>query len=260
MGDVISANTTIGYHANQSDKYLELEGVRMLMHNTREGNRMVRYVYGDTIPYTVLAGYNVGGWDVYMSCKDSAFNQIGNAVHIQDQKYGSSSFILDRGLTIPSSARSVCYYVDIWFGSDPSQYYRFNVIKPLKATEYYQRVEWRNEYGGISFFDFTGAKTETDNVNIDTYEKNVFDYYDTSTEFERKKIYKNDYDKTVKLTSHLMEEGGKWIFNSLIRSKKVWTYVNGMKYYIIPKSVEVTEDNTYNNIYKATLTYTYSDI
>lgn len=251
-----SGYTTIGYHANQSDKMLTMEGVQMLMHNWRNGMDITRYVYGDTIPYSVLIGTNVGGWSYSVSYKDSAYNELYNTGTQTDHRY-ENSYLLDRVITIPSMVKSTAYYVDISLGTDT---YRFNVIKPLKATEYYQRVEWRNEYGGISFFDFTGAKTETDSVNIDTYEKNVFDYHENNSEFERKKIYKNNYEKTVKLTSHLMEEGGKWIFNSLMRSKKVWTYVNGFKYYIIPKSVEVSEDNTYNNIYKAQLTYTYSDI
>jgi hypothetical protein len=151
---------------------------------------------------------------------------------------------------------SNAFYVDITVGSDTI---RFNVIRPLKATEYYQRVYWRNEYGGISFFDFTGQRTESDNVDIETYEKNVFDYYETD-EFERKKIYSNSYKKSVSLKSHLMEEDGKWIFNSLMRSKKVWTEVNGKTYYIIPTSISVDEDQTYNNIFTAKLQYEYSDI
>lgn len=252
----VSGYTTIGYHANQSEKMLTMEGVQMLMHNVREGKPLIRYVYGNTIPYSLLIGKNNGGWSYSVSYKDSAFNELYNTGTQTDRRY-DNSYIADRGITIPSFVKSTAYYVDITLGTET---YRFNVIKPLKATEYYQRVEWRNEYGGISFFDFTGAKTETDNVNIETYEKNVFDYHQNASEFERKKIYKNQYEKTVKLSSHLMEEQGKWIFNSLMLSKKVWTYVNGKKYYIIPKSVEVNEDNTYNNIYKATLTYTYSDI
>jgi len=252
----VSGYTTIGYHANQSEKYLEMSGVQMLMHNWRNGSEIIRYVYGDTIPYSVLLGTNIGGWSYSVSYKDSAYNELYNSGTQTDHNYTSGTYIVDRGITIPSWIRNSIYYVDITLGTNT---YRFNVIKPLKATEYYQRVEWRNEYGGISFFDFTSARSETDSVNIETYEKNVFDYHETN-EFERKKIYKNNYDKTVKLTSHLMEEGGQWIFNSLMRSKQVWTYVNGYKYYIIPKSVEVTEDSTYNNIYKATLTYTYSDI
>jgi hypothetical protein len=57
-----------------------------------------------------------------------------------------------------------------------------------------------------------------------------------------------------------MKEDGKWAFNSLMSSKKLWTYVNGKEYSIIPKSIEVQEEQTKNNIYTARLVYTYSDI
>lgn len=251
----VSGYTTIGYHANQSEKMLEMVGVKMLSNNKRGETNIIRYVYGNAIDFSLLVGRNVGGWNYSMSCKDSAYNEIWNSGNQTDRRT-SDSYIVDRSLEIPSSVKSSTYYVDLRIGDNT---YRYNVIKPLKATEYYQRVEWRNEYGGISFFDFTGSKTETDGVSIDTYEKNLFDYHEVE-DFERKKIYKNNYEKTVKLTSHLMEENGKWIFNSLMRSKKVWTYVNGFKYYIIPTNIEVTEDQDYNGIFKATLTYKYSDI
>ena len=81
-----------------------------------------------------------------------------------------------------------------------------------------------------------------------------------NNEYEIKKIYSNNYDKSVKLTSHLLEENGKWFINSLARSKKVWTEINGKTHYIIPKSVDAVEDSTYNNIYTATLTYEYSQL
>ena len=255
--EYVSGRTTIGYHANQSADYLQIaEGVQMLMNNKSNERNIILYVYGDTIPYSVLTGRNTGGWTLLVTYLDSAFNVVGSA-QTQEQRHYSDRLIVDTEITIPSHLRSSTYYVDIKLGS--SNPIRFNIIKPLKATEYYQRVMWRNEYGGISFFDFTGARSETDTISMETYEKNVYDYYDVEA-YEKKKIYKNGYEKTVKLTSHLMEENGKWLFNSLARSKQVWTFVNGKKYFIIPKSIEVAEDGTYNNIYKATLTYTYSDI
>ena len=251
----VSGNTTIGYMANQSDKWLVIDGVKMLMHNRREGQDITRYVYTPIIPYSVLIDDNNRTWNYTVSLKDSAFNQFWSSAYTDSAQ--TSGYIQEREIWIPQDEFNSAYYVDITLGNDT---YRFNVIKPLKATEYYQRVQWYNEYGGISFFDFTGARAETDSVDISTYEKNIFDYYDENTRFERKKIYKNDYEKTVKLTSHLMEENGRWIFNSLMRSKRVWTYVNGYTYYIIPTAIEVAEDSNYNNIYKATLTYKYSDI
>lgn len=254
MGTV-SGNTAIGYQANQADKYKYAQGVQMLL-NKRRGNDgiMTLYTYSNFIPYSVLCGPDLGGYSVTVSCKDSANNEIYS--HMDTAHRTTSNYILDGGITVPSNIFNSTYYVDVTLGTETT---RFNVIKPLKATEYYQRILWRNEYGGISFFDFTSSKSESDSVDIETYEKNIFDYYTTS-EYERKKIYSNDYKKTVTLTSHLMEEDGKWIFNSLMRSKKVWTTVNGKTYYIIPKSIEVNEDQSYNNIFTAKLQYEYSDI
>ena len=251
----VSGNTTIGYHANQSDKYKYAQGAQMLLNKNRGTNgTMILYTYNNVIPYSVLCGIDTGGWNVTVSVKDSAFNEV--YLYTSTSRRTSSNMIIDTSETIPQTAMTSGYYVDITIGTQTT---RFNIIKPLKATEYYQRILWRNEYGGISFFDFTGSRSESDSVDIETYEKNIFDYHDNN-EFERKMIYKNDYKKTVSLTSHLLEEDGKWIFNSLMRSKKVWTTINGKTYYIIPKSIDVQEDQTYNNIYTVKLTYEYSDI
>lgn len=257
----VSGYSTIGYHCNQSEKMLEIDGVQMLMHNYRGDTPIVRYVYENSIPFSTLITPNTTSWVYSISCKDSRNQEIWNSGNITDRPYISDTLIQDREVQYPSElendAQNDIFYVDLTLGGNT---YRFNVIKPLKATEYSQRVEWRNEYGGISFFDFTSDREESDSVKITTYEKNVFDYHDMISEFEKKKIYKNDYDKTVKLTTHLMEENGRWIFNSLMMSKSVWTYINGNKYYIIPQSINVKEDSTYNNIFTAELTYTYSDI
>ena len=251
----VSGNTTIGYHANQSDKYKYAQGAQMLLNKNRGTNgTMILYAYNNVIPYSVLCGIDTGGWNVKVSVKDSAFNEVYS--YASTSRRTTPNMIIDTSATIPQTAMTSGYYVDITIGTQTT---RFNIIKPLKATEYYQRILWRNEYGGISFFDFTGSRSESDSVDIETYEKNIFDYHDNN-EFERKMIYKNDYKKTVSLTSHLLEEDGKWIFNSLMRSKKVWTTINGKTYYIIPKSIDVQEDQTYNNIYTVKLTYEYSDI
>ena len=251
----VSGNTTIGYHANQSDKYKYAQGAQMLLNKNRGTNgTMILYTYNNVIPYSVLCGSDTGGWNVTVSVKDSAFNEVYS--YTSTGRRTTSNMIVDTNATIPQTAMTSGYYVDITIGTQTT---RFNIIKPLKATEYYQRIQWRNEYGGISFFDFTGSRSESDSVDIEAYEKNIFDYYDNEY-FERKMIYSNDYNKTISLKSHLMEEDGKWIFNSLMRSKKVWTTVNGKTYYIIPKSIAVEEDQQYNNIYTAKLTFEFSDI
>ena len=64
---------------------------------------------------------------------------------------------------------------------------------------------------------------------------------------------------SIKLKSHIMERDGRWVFNSLERSKRLWVEENGVKRYIIPNSVEVTEEADYNGLFTATLKYQYSE-
>lgn len=248
----VTGNTTYGYLANQSDKYKYINNVQMLINTNRD---QIRYVYGDTIPFSFLWGDGTAGFTVTIEYLDSAYNVIHTET-VQYRTSGYDSHIVDTSISIPSEYSASTYYVDITIGGIT---YRFNVIKPLKAADEYQRVFWRNEYGGISFFDFTGARSESDGIEIETYEKSIYDYYENPA-FERKKIYSQEITKTVKLSSHLMEENGKWEFNSLMRSKLLWTIINDKTHYIIPKSMEVNEDQTYDNIYTATLTYEYSDL
>lgn len=242
--DNIFGNVTPGYQANQSDRYMYLSSPTILLNRNRNE---VRYTYSQNIPFTVIGS---GSTTISYVVKDSSLTTLTSATETLTVSFTDHSY------TIPLSVYNDASYVDITMNNTT---WRFKVIKPLKATEYYQRVLWRNEYGGIEFFDFTGTRSESDNIDIESYEKNIFDFY-TNPEYELKKIYSNKVNKQVKITSHLLEADGRWFANSLIRSKKVWTKINNKTHYIIPKNVEVQEDGTYNNIYTVTLTYEYSQL
>lgn len=248
----MSGYTTCGYMANQSDKFKYLDACEVALNTNRN---QVRYIYGTRISYSLLIGNASSEYTITYSLKNSTLTEIYSATETIATA-GYSSHIIDKSWTFPYTYLNLISYLDI---SVSGKTVRFKILKPLKAAEGYQRVYWRNEYGGIEFFDFTGQRSETDSVDIETYEKNIYDMYDNS-EYEIKKIYSNNYGKSVKLTSHLMEENGKWFTNSLMRSKRVWTVINEKTHYIIPKSVEVSEDGTYNNIYTVSLTYEYSQL
>lgn len=252
----VSGNSTIGYVANQSENFLILGDTQLLMNKHRgdSSNPITFYIYENKIPYSVLLDEGVDEWNFTVKLYDSS-NSLIVQYQLSGEKSDPNSVIADYEFEINQQYFDRAFYVDLYAGNDMV---RFEVIKPLKAAETFQRVLWRNEYGGISFFDFTGARSETDSVDTSTYEKNIFDYYDNYGVYERKQIYSNGYNKQVTLTSHLLKEDGKWIFNSLMKSKKVWTIINDKTYYIIPKSISVDEDGTYNGIYTAKLTYTYS--
>lgn len=263
LGDV-SGYTTYGYLANQSEKYLPTNCI-ILSNNKVYDRGGLLYTMGRTVHYSVLAGGSIGTrFTVTITIYDSAMNVLQT-----DSGYSNvpsaNPVITDFQYDIPVNLwQTNATYVEIQVSSPTTNRIRFQIIRPLSSAEGWQRIFWRNEYGGLSFFDFTSSSSESDSIEVETYEKNIFDYYsyDTSSgdTFERKKIYSSKIGKTVKVKSHLMEKNGKYIFNSLARSKKIWTYVNGNCHYIIPKALEVAEDQTYNDIYTATFSYEYSDL
>ena len=249
----INACTTNGYLANSSSKYLTLNNEIAL--NTRVGdNDIVFYTYGSTIPFSMLRSSNSGGLTYTVNYKDSTRKTIQTKSF--DKRFSwEDTNLVDTSISIPKEIQDQVYYVDIVLGD---RTYTFNVIKPLKTVGTWKRVYWRNEYGGIQFFDFTSSEVESHSFEIETYEKNIFDYYEDN-DSELKKIYKSTNSMSIKLKSHIMEKDGRWVFNSLERSKRLWVAENGVKRYIIPNSVEVTEESDYNGLYTATLKYQYSE-
>jgi len=263
LGEV-SGYTTYGYLANQSEKYLPTS-LTILSNNKVYDRGGLNYTMDRTVHYSVLAGGNIGfRFGVTTSIYDSAMNLIESGWTYVTVPTTNPS-IKDLQYSIPVNRwYTNAAYLDIQVSSSESNRIRFQIIRPLNSAEGWQRIFWRNEYGGISFFDFTNTTSESDSIEIETYEKNIFDYYyydtDSGDTFERKKIYSSNIKKSVKVKSHLMEKNGKYIFNSLARSKKIWTYVNGNCHYIIPKDLEVVEDQNYNDIFTATFTFEYSDL
>ena len=249
----INACTTNGYIANSSSKYLTLNNEIAL--NTTVGNsNIIFYTYDSTIPFSILRNSNIGGITYIVNYKDSTKATIQTKQY--DKRFSwEDTNLVDTSISIPTSIKDRVYYVDIVLGNKT---YTFNVIKPLKTVGTWKRVYWRNEYGGIQFFDFTSAEVESHSFEIETYEKNIFDYYEDN-DSELKKIYKSTNAMSIKLKSHIMERDGRWVFNSLERSKRLWVEENGIKRYIIPNSVEVTEESDYNGLYTATLKYQYSE-
>lgn len=252
----VNAYVTYGYLANQSQKYLPLEEITVLSNSKTTDRGGLLYLYDKYVDFSVLISDTATGFPLTVAYLDNAMNRIDTVVRLIPITVPQVT-IRDFHLDLNSNLLAQSTYIEVYVNSQTPQL-RYQVIKPLKATENNQRVWWRNEYGGLSFFDFCGKHEESDDIAIETYEKNIFDFY-TNPEFERKKIYKNDIEKSVTLTSHLMKKEGIYIFNSLIRSKKVWTIVNNKVHYIIPKNVDL-EEQTYDNIFVAKLTYNYSEL
>lgn len=249
-----------GYMCNQGNKYLTMSTVEIPAQNFSRGsnkgvwNNTILYVYGGNIPFSFYtSGTGISHIDVVY--RNSAYERIvAFDWNDPDAHASGNNYLVDTYIPLDSMPADT-FYVDVKFESQDS-FVRYNVIKPLKASEYSQRILWRNSYGGISFFDFTGQKSETRDLGVSTYQKSIFDYY-TNPMNELEKIYDNEVKYNVTLKSHLFENDGKYIFNDLAQSPDVWTVINGETYAIIIDSVSVEETDR-NNIYEATVRYHYS--
>lgn len=265
LANINSNFITQGYMCNQGDKYISLNalnGVKVAQ-NMKRGtqrsyaNNTLLYIYGTTIPLSLYKN-NVQGITItydYVDSDNTVLESGSTSFNMPYSDYRLWNFTIDLASNTGYSERfKQSTYIDLHVPSDGI--IRYNVIKPLKATEYYQRVYWRNSYGGISFFDFTGQKTETRDLETSTYQKSIYDYY-TDPRNELDKIYDNKIKYSVTLKSHLFENDGKYVFNDLMQSPEVWTEINGQQYAIIIDTVSVEETDR-NNIYEATVKYHYS--
>lgn len=257
LGTLDDNYISIGYMCNQGNKFLDGSFAQVAQNysrgNTQDAdNNTILYVYAPSIPISFYAG-NLGGMTITIDYLGSDYQVLSSDTQTW-RNTDSERKLWDLDLQLNSYAYTHSFYVDVNLGTTAKV--RYNVIKPLKATEYYQRIKWRNSYGGVSFFDFTGQKTETRDLTVQTYQKNIFDYY-TDSKNELEKIYDNQVKYTVTLKSHLFENDGKYIFNDLLQSSSVWTTINGQDYAIIIESLSVDETDN-NNVYEATLRYRYS--
>lgn len=264
LGSITGNSISQGYMVNQGFRYIPLNTLPynwMIAQNVSRGsskgdrNNTLLYVYGDTIPvswyHKALTSLSV---DVmYMSSAHAT--EHTETKTLSDTANG---WLHNAEVLLNSTYKRDAYYIALKFynGEDTFGYLVYNVIKPLKATEYYQRIYWRNSYGGISFFDFTGQKSETRDLEVTTYTKNVYDFY-TQDRNEKDMPYENEVKYAVTLKSHIIEQDGVYVFNDLIQSPEVWTEINGEAYGIILDSVNVEEDNR-NNLFTATIKYKYS--
>lgn len=255
---------TPGYMCNQGEKYLVNSGITVAQNISRGtswttdyiDNRTLLYLYEPIIPVSFYKS-EANDTTINVYYRDSAFTVLGSQT-----------------ITVPASTKQLhevnihigdgspyngyfnnSFYVDVEI--DDEKTIRYNVIKPLKAAEYFQRIYFRNSYGGTSFFDFTGRKTETRSLSVKTYDKNVYGYY-TADINEKEIIYDNEVNYTTTLKSHLFSTDGVYLFNDMLQSSKQWTVINGETYAIIIDSISVEEVDDNNNIWEATVSYHFS--
>lgn len=247
-----------GYSVNQGVDYMYIPSLDcVLAQNVSRGesqgyeNNTRLYVYKPNIQVSILQG----GYGNRVSMGISYLNSIGNSIKQTSSSYTLKGGLNDINIPLDEATLKNAYYVTVSFGGKFTL--KYDVIKPLKATQTVERIEWRNEYGGISFFDFTSERTESVSVSSKDYNSQMLTYYENGYNGS-----KHIYDKTVELSvsikSHLIDKNGIYIFNSLRKSTYVYTTINNKRYVIDITNVQVNETDV-DNVYQATITYKVLD-
>lgn len=245
-----------GYSVNQGGTYIPNFSNIKLAQNVSRGtsrtpiNSTILYTYEPRVVFSLYAQNTVNSLQLTISYKDSQLNELTSE--------NKTIYITENLTKVELGLNTINFgkadYVDI---SIPNLgILRYNIIKPINATIGNYRIFYNNSYGGVSFFDFTGDRTEDRKLSVDTYQKQLFNYYKEDIQ-EMDMVYNKDVTVTVTLKSHLMSKDGTWQFYDMQNSINAWTEVNGTLYSIIINDVSVDETTT-DGIYEATVKYTYS--
>ena len=249
---------TTGYMVNQGVNYLPVPSTQLAQNVSRGTtkstiNNTILYVYQPTIQFTLYVPFATPAAKT-INFKVYYINSANIPIKMTTTSYYIVKSMTSPVINLDQELFNRSFYIDVEI-PDVGKL-RYNVIKPLKATDEIQRVYWTNSYGGISFFDFTGTRTETRKTKVDYYQQNLFDYYDKDSA-QLNKVYNKDVSITVSLSTHSIEKDGTWQFFDLQNSSNAWTYVNGKKYFITITDLKITESQV-NDIYTATVEYEYS--
>lgn len=252
---------TNGYLCNFSQPFISSVNGNFLAANLSRGdyreqyNNTYLYTYYPTLVFSVYTstGSFVSG---YINYVDSANNVIASLEHSISRTDGET--LKTYTIQLDNTYFRQSAYIDLMIPN--VGYVRYNVIKPINAANETEvrRIYWYNEYNGVSFFDFTGERTETRKEDITTYEKQEFDFYNETNSREKNKVYEKKVGIEVKHTSHYIDKNGVYLFYSLQNAKRAWLELNGIRYYISITNLGISETNNTSHIFSVRITYEYS--
>ena len=256
LGDFKYIYATPGYFVNQGGSFIPKFTGCYLAQNVSRGNsvggvnKSILYVYYNSIVFSLYADNSMST----VSCTIDYLNSSQASLGTETQNIFCGNNLNTFTLPLNQLLLQQSSYIDVNIPNVGKL--RYNVIKPIHATDETQRIYWTNSYGGTSFFDFTGTRTEERKTDIETYQRSLYDYY-TSDRQELKKIYSKEVKITVTLTTHNIQKDGTWQLFDLQNSYNAWTTVNGKEYAIHITDIQVDETDV-AGIYTAQIEYEYS--
>lgn len=247
---------TRGYMINQGNTYIPSFTGYYLAQNVGRGatsgylNNSILYVYEPLIAFSIYTTNTGKGATANVSYKNGANQEIFKANVAIFPAYSLYTAYINLNAAMFNKSS----YIDVTINGMGTV--RYNVIKPIHATDTHQRIYWTNSYGGVSFFDFTGARTEERKTDVETYYAGLYDFYYSDRRYLNR-VYSKDVSVTVTMTTHNIAKDGTWQLFDLQNSLNAWTEINGVEYAIRVTDISVTESDV-EGIYTANIEYEYS--
>lgn len=238
----LSATAIRGYKSKWSESYLYSDKNQLLIPDYQG------FVSKDSI--------DVSLWSTGTSTQvvTKVYDSVGTVIENISATKTTSTGInhLELGYILDDEADKVTVTV-----GDTTRTWR--VIRPTSYAEDVTRVEWYNEFGGLSFVDFTAAEEIEISDELTTATKHRFDFY-TSPAFYTTSVVYNETSKTYQVTSHLVSKNELPIFDSLFAAKRIWIKdSDGTRHYIIPQNYQVNETDSQNNVFEISLQYSLAN-
>lgn len=259
IANISNLYSTIGFRTQNSQPYIPSINVPTLLQNVGNGiewaNLYPLYIYKPSISFSFLSD---GVQTVNVKFLDSAFNIMADARRTTNNLPNNH---LDTEIEFNSFEKYMfkqASYIAIELPQNRGNLL-YKIVKGLKATDKCTRLYWRNEMGGISFFDFTGQHQEDIKIDSTTYNKGDFDYY-RSKEREKTIIYSKDITHQYTVTSHIIEYNGTKVIESLAKTQKAWIVDDeyGTIENILITDVKINELQEYDDLYTITVSYSLS--
>lgn len=253
---------TNGYLCNFSQPFINTVNGNFFAANVSRGddreeyNNTYLYTYYPTLIFSIYSANQVDIYSLNIKYVNSA-NTVIQSVPTQVTRTDGTT-LKTYTLQLDETLFRQSTYIDMTIPLVGT--IRYNIVKPINAANEVEvrRVYWYNEYNGVSFFDFTGERTETRKENITTYEKQEFDFYNETNSREKEKVYEKKVGIEVKHTSHYIDKNGAYLFYSLQNAKRAWIELNGIRYYISVTNLEISETNNTSHIFTSKITYEFS--
>lgn len=257
LASVHNLYALVGYRANGSIPYVPEANTPMLLQNIGNGityaNLHTLYLYKPYIDFSWLSEDATSTFVIkYLN---SSYEQQH---HTSVVSYNLSNNSIDKHINLNENYVRMSTYVELTLPSNRGKVL-YTIAKGLDAADECTRIEWRNEYGGISFFDFSGKQSKTFALKTEAYEKSDLEYY-TEKEREQDTVYSREATSTYSVTSHLVNKMGTQFAESLAKSKKAWitNEETGIREIILVQDIAIDEAQGDDNLYQVTVKYIYS--